>query len=260
MTQDATAKVADGPRQTFIAQHLDPNQCRIVEVGALDTPTYSARDGFNVRFIDYTTKQGLIDDNPNNPRYKTDTLVDVHYAIYDGDYAAIPERFDLAIANHVIEHIPDMIGWLKGLRSVLNQGGCLFLSVPDRRHTFDYLRPETRVSEFLAAHREKQTVPTWRQIFDHFYYYRKLDSKITWAGNFDVILATPRSSIAEARRNADRMSSGEFVSLHCNVYTYDTFLQCAKELQKLGELPFEIIGAQDVLEGRNEFNVLLRAV
>lgn len=246
-------------RQEIISDFTDPRSLSIVEIGALDNPTFDPRH-FNVKFIDYTTKDCLIAENLGNPRYTVDKLVDVHYAVPDGDYGIIPETFELIIANHVIEHIPDMLGWLKDLHRILRPGGFLFLSVPDRRFTFDHLRPETRISEILAAHNEERKLPSWEQIFDHFYYYRKVDAKMAWGENIEDILSTPRSSISEAKRNADRLAStGKFVSLHCNVFTYSSFLGIVNSLSELNVLPFSLRSSKDVHENSNEFHVMLAA-
>jgi hypothetical protein len=43
-------------RQQIISAFIDPASARIVEIGALDNPTFSPSD-YNIRFIDYATKE-----------------------------------------------------------------------------------------------------------------------------------------------------------------------------------------------------------
>ena len=66
---------------------------------------------------------------------------------------AIPANlvFDYVIASHVIEHAPDMIGWLRQVAGVLRTGGILSLAVPDKRFTFDEGRELTTLDQLLTA-------------------------------------------------------------------------------------------------------------
>ncbi len=52
---------------------------------------------------------------------------------------------DLLVASHVIEHVPDLITWLREIASVLKPTGQARLAIPDRRYTFDLLRVETQL-------------------------------------------------------------------------------------------------------------------
>ncbi|MBA3780525.1 MAG: methyltransferase domain-containing protein [Nocardioides sp.] len=63
------------------------------------------------------------------------------------------------IASHVIEHIPDLVGWLAQLADVVADDGVLVLAVPDKGYGFDAHRPLTTVGQILAAHEEGHTRP-----------------------------------------------------------------------------------------------------
>jgi SAM-dependent methyltransferase len=245
-------------RRQIISEVIDPASARIVEIGALDNPTFSPSD-YNIRFIDYATKEQLRDQYKENPRYALDRVVEVQYPISSLDYAAqIHERFDLAIANHVIEHIPDTIRWMNSLSEILNDEGYLFLAVPDRRYTFDYLRPETTIADVLRAYQDKMNKPNVAQIFEHMYHWRPIKAGDAWAGRIPDLLKQPRQNIRQAMATAERQSRLSHVSVHCNVYTYQSFLTLFSELIELGMLQVEIAHSQDVLQGENEFHVMLR--
>ena len=47
------------------------------------------------------------------------------------DLADISEKFDYVILSHVIEHVPDPIATLKGIRSALREGGKLIIVTPN---------------------------------------------------------------------------------------------------------------------------------
>ena len=54
--------------------------------------------------------------------------------------------------DQVVEHVPDMLGWLGEMAAMLRDGGALRLAALDRRFTFDFLRHESTLAELLNAH------------------------------------------------------------------------------------------------------------
>jgi len=46
------------------------------------------------------------------------------------------QRFDVITSNHVIEHVPDPVGTLKGLGTLLAPGGLMTIAVPNAASTF----------------------------------------------------------------------------------------------------------------------------
>jgi predicted SAM-dependent methyltransferase len=61
---------------------------------------------------------------------------------------------DFIIANHVLEHVEDPIAALENFARVTRPGGIIFLTLPDARHSFDYLRERTTVEHLLRDHSE----------------------------------------------------------------------------------------------------------
>ncbi len=244
-------------RRNFITKHLPKPPLKIVEIGALTSPTFQP-DKFDIRFIDYASRDQLIRDNVGNPAIDPKRVLDVNYPVPNCDYSEhIFERFDLAIANHVIEHIPDTIRWLDEIRAILSDDGHVFLSVPDRRYTFDYLRRETSIVDVLRAYYERHTKPSASQLFEHYYYRRPLTAEDCWNGLANAKSAVPGMPIQDARRNAER-AARHYTSTHCHVYTTSSFKRLIEEMRQLDLLGFEIAEIRDVDRGANEFHVLLR--
>lgn len=75
---------------------------------------------------------------------------------------------DYVVASHVVEHVPDLAGWLEEVNASLKIGGRLLLVVPDKRFTFDILRPLTTYSEIITAYKEQRRRPGLRSMCDHF--------------------------------------------------------------------------------------------
>src|SRR5699024_3899599 len=86
---------------------------------------------------------------------------------------SIPRTFDLLVANHVVEHVADLLLWFAECGALLRDGGRLLLSVPDRNYTFDFFRPVSLASQILRAHEERARKPQLWQVVDHFYYHQK---------------------------------------------------------------------------------------
>lgn len=64
------------------------------------------------------------------------------------------ESQDFVIANHFIEHCQNPIGTIQNFLRVLKRKGILFLTIPDKRFTFDVRRPETTFEHLLRDYRE----------------------------------------------------------------------------------------------------------
>ena len=116
-----------------------------IEIGALNNPIIKPEDG-NVKFVDYTTTE-MLQSYPHAETVKKDEIVNVDYVWPgSGSLAKIVEQqkcFDYAIASHVIEHVPNVLGWSQGIAEVLKDGGVFNLAIPDRRFTFDVGRKDS---------------------------------------------------------------------------------------------------------------------
>ena len=176
------------PRAQKIRQHIDPASGRGLEIGPLHAPIVRVDEG-DVRYVDVHLTPELRAYYSTHPGIPVDEIVEVHHAlIVDGDARSLPEAvaegapFDWVVASHVIEHVPDLVGWLRDIASVLVEGGRLSLAIPDRRYCFDALRPPTTVGQILQAHFDQDTRPSVRAVFDHFSKAVEIDLQATWRG------------------------------------------------------------------------------
>ena len=244
-------------RQNLISALLPDKEGRIVEIGALNGPTFRPGQR-NIRFIDYADRNQLIKDTADNPGVKAEDIVHVDYAIPHTNYiGAINDRFDLAIANHVIEHIPDIANWFINVHGILDDGGLFFLSVPDRRYTFDYLRQETTIVDVVRARSEIYTKPTVSMLFEHYYLRRPLSAEQCWNGDYKHVVTQPGMAIDEALSHAIRAAE-VYTSTHCHVFTSASFEELLSEMRDLGYAPFDLVEFHDVDPFANEFHVVLK--
>jgi hypothetical protein len=242
-------------RCRFLRQHINLDGKRILEVGALDDPMFPQADGLRVRYLDWFSRDELVARHPNRTG-----IVNVDYAVKSKRFAdAVAGQFDLIVANHVIEHIPDPITWLQQLSALAFPGGCLFLSVPDKRFTFDYLRQPSTIVQLLRAHEEDlERADVW-QVLDARLFHRPL--KI---GDFAngcpprEKLVGRRSDLRCALESARKAATNSYANVHCFVYTPYSFEHILECLHEVAFIPWRIAAIADTQTGMNEFHVLLR--
>jgi len=106
----------------------------------LDKPTFT-KDKENIFYSDWFSKEELYLRFKEKNRPIAEGLCHVDYVIKNKNFSEkINDKFDLVIANHIIEHVPDTIAWLKNISAVLNKNGFLFLAIPHKEYTFDKVR------------------------------------------------------------------------------------------------------------------------
>jgi hypothetical protein len=159
----------------------------------------------------------------------------------------------------VIEHVPDMIGWLADLASVLRPGGILSLAVPDKRYSFDVRRRCTELAELVDAHVSQRQYPSVGQIFD---FYAKSAFSVTtaglWAGD-DNYLALTDDDAGALRSSRLAHEDPGALEVHCTVFTDASFLDLLERLFVLDLVPaYEVAAFHPVEPGSVEFHVSLR--
>ena len=245
-------------RRNIIERYLDTRKASILEIGALDSPTYRSGE-YNVKYLDYTSSEQLAKRGARNPRYALDKIVHVDYVSPTPEYSShISDKFDLVIANHVIEHIPDTIRWFTEIYNILENNGILFLSVPDKRYTFDIARRNTDFIDLLRCYKEEIKKPDFYQILSHFYYHKNVRAKDVWAETLDKNTLEMRYEINDALELAATRAQAAYIDVHCHVYTSESFRELIDNLSALGMLKFDVIDITDTEYSRNEFHVVLK--
>lgn len=140
-----------------------------LEIGPLHRPIAPKRDGYNVVVVDHTSTQGLREKYAKDPNVDVSLIEEVDY-VTDGrsilETIGQSGRYDWIIASHVIEHTPDLLGFLKDCERLLRPVGTLALAIPHRRFCFDALRPISTMGQVLQAHLEKRTRLSPGTLFD----------------------------------------------------------------------------------------------
>ena len=249
-------KVAQS-RRDFLRRHGLSSSGRILEIGAFDNPTYRRELGDNVEYLDFFSREELTKMHKNNPRRHLPGAVEVDHVVKTRAFAgSITPGFDLIVAHHVIEHVPDLIFWFGQIEGLLGASGLLFLSIPDRRYTFDFFRPVSLATQMIRAHAERLERPDVWQLTEAFYYHMKVDMAAIWRGCIPQKFV-PRFSLAKARQMA-AAKSATYTDAHCWVFTSQSFAQCLDDLRSAGLVFFSLAHLEEPQSGTNEFRVLLK--
>lgn len=150
--------------------------------------------------VAYVDRMPLEELRPLYPELKESVLVRVDIVDDAETLETIrSESQDFVIANHVLEHCANPLRALESFFRVLKPGGILYLTVPDKRFTFDADRPITPLEHVVRDYTEgpersrEEHLRAWRQL---------VDEKFT----------------DDLRRDAETMK-GELYSIHFHVWT-----------------------------------------
>jgi hypothetical protein len=242
---------------------IDLGTGRGLEVGPLYTPLVR-RPEADVRYTDVYSTEELRSHYRDDPAVSIEDIVDVDYPLIDGDIirtvagaAAEGAPFDWVLASHVIEHVPDLIGWLADLASIMADGARLGLVVPDGRFSFDAIRPVTTVGEMVLAHASGDTRPSLRAVFDHFDSHRTVNVVELW--DHDFVPGEDRMSYTSGIVNElmGRTRSGEYIDSHVWVFTPVDFVRQLDILSRYGYLDFAFVEVMPTARHDLEFYATL---
>ena len=122
-----------------------------IEIGALNLPC-KVPEGTEVMHVDSKTTEELIKYYGREMHGQTVVKVDV---VTDAHTLAGIEggSQDFAVANQVLEHLENPLLAMENMLRVVKPGGIIFLSLPEKRHTFDAGRPVTAFEHILNDYR-----------------------------------------------------------------------------------------------------------
>lgn len=257
-------------RTSHLLARIDPAIQRGLEIGPLNRPVVRPGDG-PVRYADHLSTDGLRAKYAADPAVDVRELVPIDYVLGPEGLAAATrgDTFDYVLASHVIEHVPDFVGFLCDTAAILVPGGILSLAVPDKRWTFDCRRDVTPVAALLEAYLEGYRRPSIRQVIDHFLEHAAVPAAVTeaqlWNGEvraadvpYTHVPALYEIGEAGLRRYAEAIRAGEYIDSHCTVFTPQSFLRILDVLARLGLLGFELAHFADTPQGGTEFFASLR--
>lgn len=207
-----------------------------LEIGAGFNPLLPKAQGYDVKTLDHASADDL------RLKYR-DAQVDgqrveeVDYVCTDGSLVnavGATGCFDFIAASHVIEHTPDPLRFLRECEALLAPGGVLVLAVPDKRYSFDTLRPACTAGAMLQAFLEKRARHTPGQLFDEVAYNSVRGGALAWHPGADGELAFAASLQAAASLFEAHAGDGNYRDIHGWQFTPSGFRLALRDLHEIG--------------------------
>ena len=217
-------------RRGYLLENLT-RDTPVLEIGPSYNPLVTKADGWTVQTVDHASKADL------ESKYRlwgvdVSRMEEVDYIWKSGPlHEAVPApfhgRFDRVLASHVIEHIPDMLGFLHSVTRLLTPGGKFALAVPDKRFCFDYYRPGTMTSDVLQRHGNGDNQHSMKSAFETYFYNANANGSIAWwnAPALPVALHHDWASSMQQLSAYRNVPPGTYLDMHAS-----TFTPCAFEL------------------------------
>lgn len=224
-------------RRGHLLKHTDLSGLGL-ELGPYDQPTVFKSEA-QVRYLDWKNREQLVRECTHPDLIEQ--IPEIDYVVESnryGDY--ISDKFDYIIANHVMEHAPNMIQWLADLGAMMNDGGILFLALPDKKFSFDKYRQDTALSHFVAEYLAGvEAIPREHQIECEIYYDEAFVNRpmnVRDKLNLDRI--------------AQKLKAPPHVGIHSHVFDSDTIeSKVLKPILMMGFLTFNLV---DFVPARGE--------
>jgi len=232
-------------RETPLSGLIDFTVGHGLEIGPLDR-AIAVRPDSDVSYVDVSERERLRAHYGRDQAVDIDNIPELDFWLEREDgFVSLAEAcgpgapYDWIIASHVIEHIPDVIGWLDQLAGLTSAGAEVALIVPDRRFCFDIHRPATTVGQALEAHDRGDHTPSPRAVFDYHHSVVPMPADKAWAGEipaFDDRIHTWDETLVML----ERARRGDYVDSHVWLWTPREFVRFIDDLAHLGLVDFVV--------------------
>jgi SAM-dependent methyltransferase len=228
---------------------------QFVEIGASYSPAAPKSGGWRTHVVDHASRYDL------REKYATatvdlDQIEEVDTIWRNGPlHEAVPRELlgqvDTIIASHVLEHFPDLIGFLQSASRVVRPGGLLSVALPDRRYCFDCLLPWATTGDLLDAWHRQPNRHSLKTAFNQKAYSAVIDGALAW-GPYPVgppVLMDRFAAAAATVSEYDARAGGPYQDYHAWQFTPSGFQLAMLELGELGLVEWRI----ETIEGPENF-------
>lgn len=205
-----------------------------IEIGPSYAPILPKSEGYRTLVVDHADADTL------RSKYRSHGIdlsrIETVDAIDDGgeflELDPSKKGFDFIVASHVFEHLADPIHFLQRCERALKPGGRIFLLVPDRRFTFDYLRPCSSLGQLLDAYLAGNRRHSAADLYDHFASNATRGGAHVWTQDWEGDFAFAGAPM-EGYLKATQVG-GDYVDCHAWVFTPSSFRLIMADLRAIG--------------------------
>lgn len=227
-------------RENKILRHIHKNEIGI-EIGPSHNPIAPKKNGYKVNIIDHLSREDLIK-KYHGHNVNLENIEEVDFVWKGESYSeltGVEKHYDWIIASHVIEHTPDLIGFLIDCDSILKDDGVISLVVPDKRYCFDHFRPITGLSKIIDNHFQKETLHTAGTVAEYYLNVVSKAGNIAWDST-----ASGDYSFVHTLENAKHgiksvLNEKKYIDVHAWCFVPHSFRLIIQDLFDLGLIPFQ---------------------
>jgi predicted SAM-dependent methyltransferase len=215
-----------------------------LEIGPSHNPVAPKKEGYKVHIIDHMNREQLIT-KYKDAQVVLENIEEVDFVWQGESYSELTGEkkfYDWIIASQVIEHTPDLIGFLNDCDSILKDDGMISLVVPDKRYCFDHYRPITGLSKIIDSHHQKNKIHTPGTVAE---YYLNVVSKagtIAWDPSVTGTYACVHSLEDASQGMATVLNEKTYIDVHAWCFVPHTFRLMIHDLFCLGLTPLKEVG------------------
>ena len=211
---------------------------RGLEFGPSHNPVAPKSAGFRVETVDHLNREGLIQKYQNHG-IDLSRIEPVDH-VWTGqpltELISDHGQYDWIIASHVIEHVPDFIGFINQCAKLLKPEGLLSLAIPDLRYSFDCMRWPTTTGDLIQANLDQRRRHAPGKVFDYYTTAVKRDGKTVWRDPGPGSYAPVHTFDEAAQLMRESIETDQYQDFHTWVFTPASFRLAVADLRRLGML------------------------
>jgi SAM-dependent methyltransferase len=214
-----------------------------IEIGPSHNPIAPKKEGYKVHIIDHMNREELIAKYRDHS-VNLENIEEVDFVWRGESYCELTgnsKYYDWIIASHVVEHVPNLIGFLNDCESVLNDDGVLSLAIPDKRYCFDRYRPITGISKIIDNyfHRNKSSTPG--AVAEYFLNVVSKAGQIAWDASATGEYSFIHSSKDAVQEMNTALNDKAYIDVHAWCFVPHSFRLIIHDLFHLGLISFQEI-------------------
>lgn len=271
--QERMALIGIADRRRIVHSFAPIRSGKGLEIAPLWAPLVTKDEG-NILYTDYLDYETLLEREKDNQ-----TRIDFGLEVQPIDFlwptghtlkSSAPDGaiFDYVISSHVLEHVPDFLGYIYQMREVLSDKGVIIFVLPDILGSGEHFRRPSSVAEIIDAYLTGSARPTPRQVYDGFRHYFRFDESVIKGRPFPIDMADtklddlPLDFPPEKAFEIAKQSLIKYTDVHCWSFSKQSFPAAASELKQIGAFDFDIVetfGSPPMIgQNGSEFYVVLK--
>jgi SAM-dependent methyltransferase len=234
---------------------------RGLEIGPSFSPIAPKSAGYNITVLDHLCADDLRLKYQGHAGVNPEKIEEVD-VVWDGKpfgalFAGV-EKFDYIIASHVIEHTPDLIGFLNGCASILRPTGVLILAIPDKRYCFDFYRERSGIGSIIDASLRQDNRHSPGTALEHLLLATAKEGHVVWAAEdpvTDPTALTKVHSLNQALAGFNKVANTtDYIDFHRWAFTPNQFRLIIHQLNRLEiiklreSLFFDSVGCEFIIK------------